>query len=123
MNRSAAWILVVFFFILVTVRAEQRPSVDVDIEAPGVSDNRVPIDIFETQSAYVFESDLNHGGSFGKQDEIANHIYYAHRFQITGNWYARTGLAYDRYDFTNTSAPIPVHLQSGAAVFSIDYMH
>ena len=84
---------------------------------------KVPLDIFETENAYIFESDLNHGGSFGQQDELQNDFYYAHRFHITGNWYARAGVAYDRFDFGRTDAPVPLHLQSGAAVLSIDYMH
>jgi hypothetical protein len=83
---------------------------------------KVPLDIFKTENAYVFESDLTHGGSFGKQYEAQNDFYYAHRWAMSGNLYARAGLAYDRFDFGNTSAPVPVHLQSGAAVFSIDYM-
>lgn len=83
----------------------------------------VPIDYIDIESAYIFESDLNHGGSFGKQDELQNEIEYGHRFQLSGNWYLRLGLSYSRFDFGNTDAPIPVHLQSGAAVIGIDYMH
>src|SRR2546423_10293617 len=83
----------------------------------------VPIDIFETQSSYVFESDLNHGGSFGKQFEAENDFEYGHRFQISGNLYVHAGVAYDRFDFGNTSAPVPVHLQSGVGVIGLDYMH
>ena len=32
----------------------------------------VPLNIFKLESSYDFESDLNHGGSFGKQDLIEN---------------------------------------------------
>jgi hypothetical protein len=121
MNRSANWVFALMLPVLglsLSARAQ-----DVELAGPETPNGEVPRDIFETQSAYVFESDLNHGGSFGKQDEVGNHIYYAHRFQITGNWYARTGVNYDRFDFSSTSAPVPIHLQSIAAVFSIDYMH
>ncbi len=83
----------------------------------------VPTDIFTTESAYVFESDLNHGGSFGKQDELQNQFEYGHRFLLTGDWYLHLGLAYSRFDFGNTSAPVPDHLQSGAVVIGFDYMH
>ncbi|MEY2480663.1 MAG: hypothetical protein QOI04_1590 [Verrucomicrobiota bacterium] len=83
----------------------------------------VPIDIVEMETGYVFESDLNHGGSFGKQDELQNEFEYAHRFQLHENFYARLGVSYDRFDFGNTAAPVPVHLQRGAAVIGIDYMH
>src|ERR1700682_2494164 len=94
-----------------------------EMVARSQADEKVPIDIFETENSYVFESDLNHGGSFGKQDELQNEFEYGHRFHITGNWYAQAGVAYHRFDFSKTDAPVPVHLQSGAAVIGIDYMH
>ncbi|MDQ2824063.1 MAG: hypothetical protein M3R29_01260 [Verrucomicrobiota bacterium] len=84
---------------------------------------KVPIDIVETETAYVFESDLNHGGSFGKQYELQNSFEYGHRFFLKGNLYARLGVAYERFDFGNTAAPVPVHLQRMAGIISIDYMH
>ena len=83
----------------------------------------VPIDIIETRSSYVFESDLNHGGSRGKQDALDNSLEYAHRIQLFGNWYARVGVAYQRFDFGHTDAPVPDHLQSAAALIGVDYMH
>ncbi len=83
----------------------------------------VPLDYFNIQSGYVFESDLNHGGSFGKQDEIQNEIEWGHRIQLKGNLYVHVGLSYDRYDFGSTAAPVPNHLQAMAGVFGIDYMH
>ncbi len=82
-----------------------------------------PLDIFKLEQGYVFESDLNHGGSFGKQDLIQLELEYGHRFLITGNYYAHVGFAYDRYDFGSTGAPVPNHLQAMAGVFGIDYMH
>jgi hypothetical protein len=88
----------------------------------GDKEKEVPLDIFEIESAYVFESNLNHGGSVGKQDALQNEIEYGHRISLTGNWYAHLGVAYQRLDFGNTSAPVPIHLQSGAAVVGVDYM-
>lgn len=83
----------------------------------------VPLDLFKFEQGYVFESDLNHGGSFGKQDEIQTEFEYGHRFLISGNFYAHVGLSYDRYDFGSTNAPVPNHLQALAGVFGLDYMH
>lgn len=83
----------------------------------------VPLNIFSMENAYVFESDLNHGGSLGKQDEIQNSIEFAHRFRIAGDAYIRAGFAYNRFDFGSTSAPVPNHLQSLAAVIGVDIMH
>ena len=84
---------------------------------------KVSLDLFSLESGYVFESDLNHGGSFGKQDSLQTEFDYAHRFLLTGHLYLRLGVSYDRYDFGHTAAPVPVHLQSAAAVIGIDYMH
>jgi hypothetical protein len=83
----------------------------------------VPHDIFTYEQAYVFESDLNHGGSFGKQDELQTLFEYGHRIQLKGNFYLHLGIAYDRYDFGGTGAPIPNHLQALAGVVGVDYMH
>jgi hypothetical protein len=82
----------------------------------------VPLDLFKFESGYVFESDLNHGGSFGKQGEIQNEFEYGHRIQLSGNFYLHLGVAYDRYDFGSTSAPVPNHLQDIAGVIAVDYM-
>ncbi len=94
------------------------------VSTPAVSETtEVPLDIFKLEHGYVFESDLNHGGSFGKQDAIQNEFEYGHRIQLRGNFYAHVGLAYDRFDFGSTSAPVPNHLQSLAGVIGVDYMH
>ncbi len=82
-----------------------------------------PLDIFFYEQAYVFESDLNHGGSFGQQDELQTSFEYGHRIRLRGNFYLHLGIAYDRYDFGSTGAPVPNHLQDLAGVFGIDYMH
>lgn len=93
------------------------------VASTQTSEETVPLDLFRFESGYVFESDLNHGGSLGKQAEIQNEFEYGHRFQLRGNYYARLGFAYDRYDFGSTSAPVPNHLQAMSAVIGIDYMH
>jgi hypothetical protein len=101
-----------FFPVLVRATAEDEGRTE-----------KVPIDIVETESSYVFESDLNHGISLGKQDEIQNSFEYGHRFFLKGNLYARLGVAYERFDFGSTAAPVPNHLQKIAGTISIDYMH
>jgi hypothetical protein len=84
----------------------------------------VPIDYIETETAYVFSSDFTSDRhNFGSQDSWQNEFEYAHRFLISGNWYLRAGLNYDRFDFSKTDAPLPIHLQTGQLVLGIDYMH
>jgi hypothetical protein len=84
----------------------------------------VPIDYVEIETAYTFESDFtNSRHDFSSQDSWQNEFEYGHRFLISGNWYLRAGVSYDRFDFSSTDAPLPIHLQSGAVVLGVDYMH
>jgi hypothetical protein len=83
----------------------------------------VSCDLIEFENSYVFESDLHRGGSFGNQYEVQNSFSYAHRFLLGGHLYLHLGVAYDRFDFGTTGAPVPEHLQSMAGVIGIDYMH
>lgn len=80
------------------------------------------IDIIRFENSYVFESSLEDGGGYGDQDALQTVLEYSHRFRLSGNLYVRAGLAYERFDFGNTSAPVPVHLQSMAAIIGVDYM-
>ena len=96
--------------------AVRQPLIETKTEA-------VSRDLFEFESSYVFESDLHRHGSFGDQDAIQNSFSYGHRFFMTGNLYFHLGVAYDRFDFGATGAPVPDHLQSVAAVIGVDYIH
>jgi hypothetical protein len=87
------------------------------------TDGKVSLDLVEFESSYTFESDLRRSGSFGDQYSIQNSFAYAHRFFLRGHLYLHLGVAYDRFDFGATAAPVPEHLQSVAAVIGIDYMH
>jgi len=111
------------FSLVVTILAQAGTETSDQSTATAEQAAAVPLDIFKFESGYDFESDLNHGGSRGQQDEIQNEIEYGHRIQITGNYYLHLGLSYDRYDFGSTNSPVPNHLQAAAAVLGIDYMH
>ncbi len=110
-------------FVLALSFAHAGSETDAKAMVSSTPSEPVPLDLFKFESGYVFESDLNHGGSFGKQDEIQNEFEYGHRIQLTGNYYLHLGLSYDRYDFGSTSAPVPNHLQAIAGVIGLDYMH
>jgi hypothetical protein len=121
MKKSAAALLTYAALLLLrSASAGTEPELTKSTETKTEA---VPIDILETETGYVFESDLNHGGSFGKQYEVQNEFEYGHRFLLRENWYLHLGLSYDRFDFGNTDAPVPVHLQRMAGVIGIDYMH
>jgi hypothetical protein len=87
------------------------------------SEEKTPLDLFSFEGSYVFESKLSHDDfEFGDQTASELEIEYSHRFHLTGRWYLRAGLNYNRFDFGSTAAPVPNHLQSFAALLSIDYM-
>ena len=79
----------------------------------------VPRTIFETRTSYVIESDLE---NFGNQDAFEFYAEAGRRFLLTGDFYLRLGLAYHRYEFGETAAPVPLHLQSIAGVIGVEYM-
>lgn len=116
---GAQFVIILALFGTQIARSGEEPPITTSSETT----EKVPIDIFETENGFVFQSDLNHGGSFGKQYEAQTELEYAHRFLLSGNWYLRTGLLYDRFDFGKTDAPVPVHLQAMAGIIGIDYMH
>jgi hypothetical protein len=90
------------------------------------SSEPTPLDIIRLEGGYVFESELSDSDNdleFGEQDAFEIEFEYGHRFHLTGKWYLRAGIYYNRFDFnSDDGAPVPDHLQSVAAVISIDYM-
>lgn len=83
----------------------------------------VPLNLFELESGYVFESDLSDGRDRGEQDAFHFQAEYGHRFFLSGNLYLHLGLAYERFDFGQSSAPLPDHLQAFSGVIGLDFMH
>lgn len=87
------------------------------------AEERTPLDLFSLEGSYVFESELsNDDVNFGDQGAWEFELEYSHRFHLSGHWYLRGGVNYNRFDFGSTSAPVPNHLQSLAALVSLEYM-
>ncbi|MGZ5018949.1 MAG: hypothetical protein ACXWAV_00815 [Chthoniobacterales bacterium] len=83
---------------------------------------KTPIDLFSFQGGYVFQSELHTGSvEFGRQYAYETETEYSHRFLIKGNWYFHVGVNYNRFDFGETSGPVPDHLQNVGALLSIEY--
>jgi hypothetical protein len=80
-------------------------------------------ELFEYNTLYTGSSDFKHyGGVFGDGDSLYNLINYAHRFHITGNWYLRAGVEYERFDFGGTNNGLPDHLQTIHALLAYEYI-
>ncbi len=94
-----------------TVRATSQVEVE-----------RTPTDIFRLDASYVFASDLHNDGNFGEQDALQSGIEYSHRFLLGRKIYLRAGAAYNRFDFGDSSAPVPNHLFSIAGIVGLEYL-
>src|SRR5262249_37549521 len=55
-------------------------------------------DLFSYETTYTFNSDF-HESKMGNGDSLYNDFSYDHRFLISGKWYFRAGVEYERYDF------------------------
>jgi hypothetical protein len=78
-------------------------------------------DIFSYETTYTFQSDF-HESKLGDVDSLYNDFSYDHRFLITGKWYFRAGVEYERYDFNGTDNGLPDHLQAASAHLAVEYV-
>jgi hypothetical protein len=81
------------------------------------------LNLFDYETDYTFSSnfyDVN--GDFGHGSSLYNDISFAHRFLITGKWYFRAGVEYERFDFGGTDNGLPDHLQTVHALLALEYV-
>ncbi|MDQ6654671.1 MAG: DUF6268 family outer membrane beta-barrel protein [Verrucomicrobiota bacterium] len=107
---------------LTAVRAGETQSYS-DTTSVASSHGETALDLFRLDTSYVFESRLdNRFGLASDQGAFHSSIEYSHRFLLTGRFYFRAGIGYDRFDFGGTQAPVPVHLQAMSALLGLEYM-
>lgn len=78
-------------------------------------------DLFNYETTYTFESDFKES-KLGDGDSLYNDFSYDHRFLITGKWYFRAGVEYERYDFGGTNNGLPDHLQAATGHLALEYV-
>ena len=78
-------------------------------------------DLFSYETTYTFDSDF-HESKMGHGDSLYNDFSYDHRFLITGKWYLRLGVEYERYDFDGTNNGLPDHLQAAYGHIAVEYV-
>ena len=78
-------------------------------------------DLFYYETTYTFSSDFKES-KLGNGDSLYNDFSYDHRFLITGKWYFRAGVEYERYDFNGTDNGLPDHLQAASAHLAVEYV-
>ncbi len=76
----------------------------------------------DRNSTELFNYETVYTGNFGDGDSLYNDFSYAHRFLITGNWYLRLGVEYERFDFGGTNNGLPDHLQTLHALLAYEYI-
>jgi hypothetical protein len=78
-------------------------------------------DLFSWETTYTFESDFTES-KLGHGDSLYNDFSYDHRFLITGKWYLRLGVEYERHDFDGTDNGLPDHLQAAYGHVAVEYV-
>ncbi len=78
-------------------------------------------DLFSYETTYTFRSDFKES-KLGHGDSLYDDFSYDHRFLITGKWYFRAGVEYERYDFGGTENGLPDHLQAAMAHVAVEYV-
>jgi hypothetical protein len=80
-------------------------------------------ELFDYETVYTLRSDFrDDNGKLGHGDSLYNDFSYDHRFLITGKWYFRTGVEYERFDFGGSNNGLPDHLQSIYAHVALEYV-
>jgi hypothetical protein len=78
-------------------------------------------DLFSYETTYTFESDFSES-KLGHGSSLYDDFSYDHRFLITGKWYLRLGVEYERYDFGGTDNGLPDHLQAAYGHIALEYV-
>jgi hypothetical protein len=80
-------------------------------------------ELFAYETTYTLHSDFyDDQGKLGHGDSLYNDFSYAHRFLVTGNWYFRAGVEYERFDFNGTDNGLPDHLQTIHGLLAFEYI-
>ncbi len=90
-------------------------------QAAATDKNENSTDLFWLQSSYTLRSDFFEK-RMGEGDSLYSDFGYDHRFLITGNWYLRAGVEYERFDFGGTNNGLPDHLQAAYGELAFEYV-
>jgi hypothetical protein len=110
---TALWLSVTAVALAGTPTFEAQPS-------PSPADENSH-DLFYWETTYTFRSDFKES-KLGHGDSLYDDFSYDHRFLITGKWYFRAGVEYERYDFGGTDNGLPDHLQAASAHLALEYV-
>src|SRR5437762_2959830 len=104
---------------VVSTLAGSEPTVQTS-PAPEDKNSR---DLFSYESTYTASSDFRGDESkLGDGDSFYGDFSYDHRFLITGNWFFRAGVEYERFEFADNGSGLPDHLQAAYGHLAVEYV-
>ena len=112
--------LVIVLIAVGAASAVARPA-NLELQPSPTSADGNSRDLFNYETTYTFDSDFKES-KLGDGDSLYNDFSYDHRFLITGKWYFRAGVEYERYDFGGTDNGLPDHLQAASAHLALEYV-
>jgi hypothetical protein len=109
-----------FLFLVALSSAFAGPATFEAQPSPTPSDENSH-DLFSYETTYTLQSDFEES-KLGHGNSLYNNFSYDHRFLITGKWYFRAGIEYERYDFGGTDNGLPDHLQAVYGHLALEYV-
>ena len=112
--------LVILLIVVGAASAVAGPA-NLELQPPPAPADENSRDLFNYETTYTFNSDFKES-KLGDGDSLYNDFSYDHRFLITGKWYFRAGVEYERYDFGGTDNGLPDHLQAASGHLALEYV-
>jgi hypothetical protein len=111
----------VILVIVVGAASTVAGPANLELQPSPTPADQISRDLFNYETTYTFNSDFKES-KLGDGDSIYNDFSYDHRFLITGNWYFRAGVEYERYDFGGSDNGLPDHLQAASGHLALEYV-
>src|SRR5213592_5172098 len=112
---------VFLFLAAVTSAFAGPPTIEAQPAPTPAEENH--LNLFDYEMDYTFKSNFyDVHGDFGNGSSLYNDFSYSHRFLVTGKWYFRAGVEYERFDFGGTDNGLPDHLQAAHALLAFEYV-
>ena len=108
-------------FLCLGIGSALAGPANIELQPPPTPADQISRDLFNYETTYTFNSDFKES-KLGDGNSLYNDFSYDHRFLITGKWYFRAGVEYERYDFGGTDNGLPDHLQAASAHLALEYV-
>jgi hypothetical protein len=111
------------FLASISLSASALAGPIVELQPAPTPEEQNSRELFDYETTYTFESDFKDDhDKLGDGSALYDQFSYNHRFLITGNWFFRAGVEYERFDFGGTDNGLPDHLQTIHAQLAVEYV-